>query len=75
MDEELITKARSAIDSVAKRNGVTVDQVCLEIQEAIQEAQKDVSPKAELLWHTMTQDGKPPSPEQLIGWVVNAIML
>ena len=71
MREELITKARRAIDLVAERNGVTADQVCIAIQEAIQSAQKNATPKAELLWHTMTPDGSLPSPEQLIAWVAN----
>lgn len=68
-----LIRARRAIDTLAVREGVPSDRIRMSIQEAIQEAQKDTTPKTELLWRTMTPDGNPPSPEQLIIWIVNTI--
>ena len=63
-----IRHAEKALELLAARDGITVDEVRASIQEAILAAQKNAAPKAQLLWRSMTKSGELPSPEELIMW-------
>ena len=75
MENDLIAGASHAIEILAERDGVSKETIRGYIQEAITEARKDPSPQTELLWKSMADDGKTPSPEELIAWVASLCIL
>lgn len=73
MENILLLCAGKALDELAKRDGVPVDEIRSLIEEAINAAQEDATPLSALLWSSMMPDGSRPSPEELIAWVVGSL--
>lgn len=69
-----IKHAEKTLELLAARDGITVDEVRASIQEAILAAQKNAVPQAQLLWHSMTESGDLPSPEELIMWGAKRVL-
>ncbi len=59
------------IKQVAKRNGVTPEQVRKDISEMIRDAmsRRNDTPEARALWDELSPDGKEPSVEKFIAFV------
>lgn len=73
MNTDGIVSAKRAIETLAKRDGVSPEEILNFMRDAILEAQKNLTPQAELLWKSMTPDGSLPSPEELIIWIASVL--
>ena len=62
-------KAKNAIIKVAQENGISVEEVCAEIQKAIDEVMKNTSPQAVKFWEKIPRKGEKPTPEEFIDYM------
>lgn len=60
------SKGQKALEQVAVQNGVSVDEVCAEIQQAIEIGMSNPNPEIKLKWQQLCKNGVPPTPEELI---------
>ena len=74
MDQAAVFYARRAISFLAERDGITGEKMRSYMREAITEARKTPSPKAEPLWKDVRADKLTPSPEELIVWTARRIL-
>lgn len=74
MNRDKTINANRAIETLSIRDGVSPEIIRGFIQEAILESQKNLTPKAEVLWKGMTPDGSLPSPDDLIVWLVQVVL-
>jgi len=61
--------ARRAIEGVALKEGLTVEEVRASMMEAIEEAFNSPDPIVQARWAQIPREGDIPTPEELIIWV------
>lgn len=61
--------ARRAIEGVARKEGLTVEEVRASMMEAIEEAFSNPDPIIQARWAQIPCEGEIPTPEELIIWV------
>ena len=61
------------LEHVAKQHNVSVDEVRREMETAIHEAMQSTDPNVQELWKEITEDGKEPTPEELIGHILKIL--
>lgn len=66
-------KAEIALEIIAKRNGVSVDEVRHEIEFAIFYARDSKDPKAQEFWKSLPHKGEFPTPEEVITYIASKI--
>lgn len=64
-----MASARRAIEGVARKEGLTVEEVRASMMEAIEEAFNNPDPEVQARWTMIPREGKIPTPEELIIWV------
>lgn len=62
-----------ALEKIAQEQGVSIKEVRLEIQNAINQALTNPDPKIQAAWKSICRNGKPPSPEKLVEILLNNI--
>ena len=62
-------KAKNAIIKVAQENGISVEEVCAEIQKTIDAGMKNTSPQAVKFWEKIPRKGEKPTPEEFIDYM------
>ena len=66
---------RRTIESIAKKNGMSPEEVEKEIMEAIREAMASPDPRAQALWRQMCPDGKEPDLDTFLDFVTNRLRM
>lgn len=66
-------RATEILRQVALENGVSLTEVRKEIQIAIEAGMSNPDPAVQSEWKAISQDGHPPSPEDLIIYLVKKI--
>lgn len=66
-------KARSAIEQIADREGVSVSEVRREIQAAIDEGMKSKDKSVQAYWSRVPRKGTIPTPEEVIDFIAKSI--
>lgn len=66
-------KARSAIEQIADREGVSVSEVRREIQAAIDEGMKSTDKSVQAYWSRIPRKGAKPTPEEVIDFIAKSI--
>lgn len=61
-------KIKRSLASVAKQNGVSVDEVKREIQKAIDIGMANPDPKIQAFWNSIPRAGERPTPEEVISF-------
>ena len=62
---------RDVIKEIAKRHGVSPEEVRAEMEQAIKLAFGNQDPKARKLWEKLAPDGTQPTPEEFISRVAH----
>ena len=62
---------KQIFEKIAKENNTTPEEVENEMRFAIREAMKSEDPKAQKLWKKISPDGKEPSIEQFLQFVID----
>lgn len=65
-------KPRNALEIIAAKEGISVEEVRREIQLAIDDAMKNPDPKVQAEWRKIPKKGKKPTPEEVIEFVSKA---
>lgn len=65
-------KPQNALEIIAAKEGISVEEVRREIQFAIDEAMKNPDPKVQAEWRKIPKKGKKPTPEEVIEFVSKA---
>lgn len=65
-------KPQNALEIIAAKEGISVEEVRREIQLAIDEAMKNPDPKVQAEWRKIPKKGKKPTPEEVIEFVSKA---
>ena len=60
---------RRAFEAVAKKNGVSIEEVRREIEMAISAARKNPAPKVQAFWTAIPCKGDVPTPEEVIAYI------
>ncbi len=66
--------AQYAIESIAKSEGKTVDEVREEIMKAILYGITNEDPDVQAMWREIPCQGKLPTPEEVIIWIGSKII-
>ena len=61
--------AKKSLETVAKKNGVSVETVKQEINYAIAVARENSDPKVQAFWNSIPRKGKAPTPEEVIAYI------
>lgn len=61
-------KIKRSLASVAKQNGVSVDEVKREIQKAIELGMTNPDPHVQAIWNSIPRAGEHPTPEEVISF-------
>ena len=61
-------KIKRSLASVAKQNGVSVDEVKREIQKAIDIGMANPDPKIKVFWNSIPRSGERPTLEEVISF-------
>jgi hypothetical protein len=61
--------AKKSLEDVARKNGVSVDEVKSEIELAIAIARENSDPKVQAFWNSVPSKGKVPTPEEVIAYI------
>lgn len=64
----------SVIEEIAKREGISTQEVRSAMQEAIQEGFNDPNPIVHSRWEEISNEGSVPNPETVILWAVERIV-
>ena len=64
---------KDILGKVAEKNGVTRDEVEIEIKRAIEEAMKSQKPEAKRFWKEVAPDGQTPSVETVIALIAEKV--
>jgi len=64
----------AAIAEIAKRHGVSQQEVRREIQAAIDAAMANPDPAVRLFWASVPRAGKKPTPEEAIPYMAGQVM-
>ena len=67
-------KIKCSLASVAKQNGVSIDEVKREIQKAIDIGMANPDPKIKAFWNSIPRSGERPTPEEVIAYLKNHII-
>lgn len=59
-------KPQNALEIVAAKEGISVEEVRREVQLAIDEAMKNPDPKIQAEWRKIPKKGKKPTPEEVV---------
>ena len=65
-------KPQNALEIIAAKEGISVEEVSREIQLAIDDAMKNPDPKVQAEWRKIPKKGKKPTPEEVIEIVSKA---
>ena len=66
-------KIKRSLASVAKQNGVSVNEVNREIQKAIDLGIANPDPHTQAFWNSVPRAGERPTPEEVIGFFAKEI--
>ena len=73
MSKEITEKAAAkALKAVAKKHGVSVEEVRWEIEQAISAAKESQEEKAVRFWSAVPHKGERPTPEEVIAYLIEA---
>lgn len=64
-----VTKAEKALKKLAQKEGVSVETVRREIENAITAAQRSTDPQAQKFWKSVPRKGERPTPEEVIVYI------
>ena len=64
-----VTKAERALKKLAQKEGVSVETVRREIENAIAAAQRRTDPQAQKFWKSVPCKGERPTPEEVIVYI------
>ncbi len=65
-------KPQNALEIIAAKEGISLEEVRREIQLAIDDAMKNPDPKVQAEWRKIPKKGKKPTPEEVIEFVSKA---
>lgn len=75
MKKNDIKKARSAVKTTARKEGISVENVREEMKAAIAEGMKSGDPAVQAMWQDVPSRGRGevPEPEELIAWLAEQV--
>lgn len=73
MKNNEISKAQKAMRTIAKEEGVSVDNVREEMKAAIAEGLRSSDPAVKAMWENIPCEGDVPEPEELIAWLAEQV--
>ena len=68
-----LKKARSAVKTVAKNEGLTAAEVRKEMKAAMAEGMQSADPAVREMWRNIPCKGETPEPEELIAWLAGQV--
>ncbi len=75
LTRECMEKAQKAIETVAQKEGQTVEQIRADMAEAIMVGWNNPEPEVRAIWDTVPHIGERPTPEELIIWLVQRTVM
>ncbi len=69
--QELTKNAKKAIEAVAQREGLPVEQVRAEIAKAMTVGQNNPNPQVRAFWDMIPHTEKEPTPEELVAFLAH----
>ncbi len=66
-------KANKALEVIALKHGVSVEEIRKEIQFAIDEGMKNSNPQIQAYWNSIPCRGNKPTPEEVIVHITKSI--
>lgn len=70
VDKRLVCSAKEALEAIARRSGVTVEDVRREITVSLARTRTDPDPQIQALWDSMPNGGAGITPEEFIACLV-----
>ncbi|MDA8227744.1 MAG: hypothetical protein M0T74_08630 [Desulfitobacterium hafniense] len=66
MNKKKLIVVENAIKEIARRDGVTVEYVKMQMKIAMMNGLRSADPRAKSFWDNISREGKIPTPEELI---------
>lgn len=73
MKNNEISKAQKAMETIAEKESISVDNVRKEIRAAIAEGLRSGDPAVKAMWEDVPCKGDVPEPEELIAWLAEVV--
>ena len=75
MENKIDFIAKGALNTVAKKEGVSSERIRKDIEAAIAAARKDGNPTVQAFWNAVPRQGDAPTPEELIAYIAGTLKM
>lgn len=73
MDQKKLLQAKNALQSIAKHEGISIEEVKKEITNAILIGMQNHNPKVQNYWRNVPKERNVPAPEELIAFLADDV--